>query len=608
MVAVIERANTEVTAIDGFCGFGGSSQGIHGAGVKVVAAVNHSKLAIECHALNFPDTDHWRADLVDPDSGDYMDPAGLPYADFAWFSPGCTHHSQANAQKLYEKGRQAMLAIFDDDEEFDEVAFAKSERSRVTMSCVLRYVERHRPNVLVVENVVDVCHWGPGRDGSTFQWWLNTLKSFGYEVEPLFLNSQFFPPCPQSRDRVYFVAWKKGNRKPDLDYRPRAYCVSDACGGRHVDAYQSWKPRKPSWPLARWGKWGQQYVYRCEHCHHEVYPAAWPAASAISWENLGTRLGDRDKPLAPQTVERIRRGLAKFRHGPPIVIPAKAVWGVDRSVTDPFTAQTTQQDKALVVGGIVPNRSHNRPTHGIEPAPTAVAGVNNLHLLTEGMTLPVAGNTFVRDNGYARARDLREPMFTQHTSPAFGFAHLPFLTEMRGGGSKVSGQRSVGTPAHAVTAGGLHHGLVTPAMFSKINGSAGDTAWHDVMADPFNTITGRDTTGLVMLPWVEQYQSDPIGVTDQLATVMTHMRHALAMIEPADLTSITDEELAMVRFRMLDPDPELRRVMAFGVDYKLIGNKTQMTAGLGNAVTPPVASWITERCLATLRGEPVLAA
>lgn len=58
-----------------------------------------------------------------------------------------------------------------------------------------------------------------------------------------------------------------------------------------------------------------------------------------------------------------------------------------------------------------------------------------------------------------------------------------------------------------------------------------------------------------------------------------------------------------VRFRMLQPDPELRRAMAFGDDYVLLGNKGQMTAGLGNAVTPPVSAWITERCLATLRDE-----
>ena len=31
-----------------------------------------------------------------------------------------------------------------------------------------------------------------------------------------------------------------------------------------------------------------------------------------------------------------------------------------------------------------------------------------------------------------------------------------------------------------------------------------------------------------------------------------------------------------------------------------VGTKTQMTAGLGSAVTPPVAEWITRRCLAAL--------
>jgi site-specific DNA-cytosine methylase len=56
------------------------------------------------------------------------------------------------------------------------------------------------------------------------------------------------------------------------------------------------------------------------------------------------------------------------------------------------------------------------------------------------------------------------------------------------------------------------------------------------------------------------------------------------------------------RFRMLEPHPELRRAMAFDDDYILLGNKTEMTAGLGNAVTPPVATWITGRCLDTLRG------
>lgn len=110
---------------------------------------------------------------------------------------------------------------------------------------------------------------------------------------------------------------------------------------------------------------------------------------------------------------------------------------------------------------------------------------------------------------------------------------------------------------------------------------------------------GIDSTGLVVLPWVDQWRSDPVEVTRQLATCMTHMRHALATVE-WDTMPISDDDLEGIHFRMLSPDPELRRTMAFGDDYILIGNKSQMTAGLGNAVTPPVASWLTERCLATL--------
>jgi DNA (cytosine-5)-methyltransferase 1 len=301
---VSTRTGFTVDAIDVFCGFGGSSQGIHAAGAEVRVAANHNALAIECHARNFPGTDHRRADLVDPESGDYMDAADLPRARFAWFSPGCQHHSPANAEKLYERGRQA--GLFDDDEDFDYAAYARSERSRVTMSCVLRYAERNRPELIVVENVVEVCHWGPGRDGTTFAWWKRTLEGLGYETECCFFNSQFFPPCPQSRDRIYVVAWRKGNRRPDLDHRPAAYCTSDACGGRHVNAVQAWKQPKKSWPLPRWGKYAAQYVYRCPDCGSEVFPVAWPALTAINWSNLGPMIGERAgrgmKPLSPAQV------------------------------------------------------------------------------------------------------------------------------------------------------------------------------------------------------------------------------------------------------------------------------------------------------------------
>lgn len=666
MVAAISHRGSVVDALDCYCGFGGSSQGIKAAGADIRAAANHNKIAIECHQKNFPLVEHYRADLVDPDSADYMDPADLPGARFAWFSPGCTHHSPANAKKIYQRGRQTTL--FDDD--FDEVAYANSERSRVTMSCVLRYADKHKPEIIVVENVVEVTLWGPGRDGSTFAWWKRTLEKIGYEIECLFLNSQFFPPCPQSRDRLYIVCWRRGNLKPDLDYRPIAYCTSNRCGGRHISAIQTWKRPTKAWPLPKWGKYKRQYFYSCPFCNNQVEPAAWPALSAINWSNLGPTLGERAelgmKDLATPTVDRIRRALAKFGAFPPLMIPAKSVWGIDRPVTEPFTTQTTQQDKALVSAAIiknngapdeakyralsplvpcgaltthptqslattiVPQRFNGNATSAHEHVPTITTQQSDLTLAS--VLLPAAGNTYEAP-GCTRARHVSQQLYTQHTTQAFGFASTASVIEMRGGGSIQSGQHSVTEPAHTVTAGGSHHGLVStplllngqendsvqtvldptftvranggggrlisPALFAKFNGGPNDTAWHAV-SDPFNTVTPRDTHGLITLPWFEQFRTDPNEVTKHLAIMMSQLRHTLDTTPELPLDQITQDDLMNTRFRMFEPDPELRRAMAFDDNYILLGNKTQMTFGLGNAVTPPVATWITGRCLATL--------
>ncbi len=376
------------------------------------------------------------------------------------------------------------------------------------------------------------------------------------------------------------------------------------------------------------------------------------------------------KELAKPTVERIRRALAKFGAAPPIVIPAKSVWGTEKPVTEPFTTQTTQQDKALVSAAviknngaqheakyralpplvpcgalttspaqslgttIVPQRFNSKPTSAHEHVPTISTQQSDLTLAS--VLLPAAGNTY-EAHGYTRARHVSQQLFTQHTTQAFGFASTPSVIEMRGGGSIESGQHSVTEPAHTVTAGGSHHGLVStplllngqdndsvqtaidptftvranggpgrlispalsPALFAKFNGGPDDTAWHTV-SDPFNTVTPRDTHGLIMLPWLEQFRADPIAVTKQLATIMSQLRHTLDTTPELSLDQITEEDLMNTRFRMFEPDPELRRAMAFADDYILLGNKTQMTFGLGNAVTPPVADWITGRCLATL--------
>ncbi len=122
----------------------------------------------------------------------------------------------------------------------------------------LDWAEYHNYPIVLLENVVDAYLWRP------FQAWLEAWRCLEYEFELIFFNSMHAHPTPQSRDRMYFVAWKQGMRQPNLKITPLAYCAR--CE-KDVDSVQSWKH-----PHRRYGKYRQQYVYCCPHCARGVTP------------------------------------------------------------------------------------------------------------------------------------------------------------------------------------------------------------------------------------------------------------------------------------------------------------------------------------------------
>jgi DNA (cytosine-5)-methyltransferase 1 len=164
---------------------------------------------------------------------------------------------------------------------------------------VPRFAEFHGYELIVVENVVEVAKW------SLFPAWLTAMDALGYDGRPVFLNSMVAHPTPQSRDRMYYVFWRRGNRAPDLDFDVDAWCPS--CE-RDVAARQVWKPRTKAWPLATWGRYRTQYAYRCPSCRGEAAPYAFPAGAAIDWTIRGERIGDRAEPFHPATMARIAKG------------------------------------------------------------------------------------------------------------------------------------------------------------------------------------------------------------------------------------------------------------------------------------------------------------
>ncbi|KLL11469.1 MULTISPECIES: DNA cytosine methyltransferase [Protofrankia] len=386
------------TVLDLFCGAGGSSTGLTAAGLRVVMAANHWPLAVDVHQDNHPTTDH---DCVDISA---VDPRRYPATDILWASPECTNHSVARGVR--RATGQGVL--------FGDAPDPAAERSRATMWDVVRFTEamlsRGRPyHVVIVENVVDVARW--------LFWhpWLAAMSTAGYSHQTVYLNSAFahgrdYAAAPQYRDRVYIVFWRTGLPTPNLDIRPPAWCPT--CAAR-VNAVQTWKR-----PDIRWGRYRAQYTYRCPICRTAVTPFALPASSVIDWSDLGERIGDRPRPLAAATRERIRVGLA--RYGRPVMTPAGGTWNDHaRPVDEPMRAKTTRETEGIACPPTAEPfpamlRQHVHPTSVREPL-VAVAAAGTHHGL---VTAPNAILTAYYGNGGCTS--VSAPIPTQPTRDRFG--------------------------------------------------------------------------------------------------------------------------------------------------------------------------------------------
>jgi DNA (cytosine-5)-methyltransferase 1 len=533
-----------LTATDQFCGAGGSSIGAEEVdGVELRLAMNHWQRAIETHQTNFPEAEHDCADIS------ATDPRRYPTTDILLTSPECTNHSLAKgssrkstAPHLLETNKEALARI-------------EAERSRATMWDVPRFAEFHDYRAIVVENVVEARQW------VMFGAWWQAMESLGYRGQCVYANSMFFPPTPQSRDRMY-VVWVKGDTKPDLDFRPPALC------GRCeeiVPAVQSWKrPEKP------WGRYRQQYVYRCQTCTEIVDPAYTPAFTAIDWSDLGERIGDRAKPLAPATIARIKAGLERYGRMPAAVPtggntherrPEKAMRY--RTLDRPFRTQSSSECDHLVVPFLV----------------------NQM------------------EGGARRSSAISDPLAT---------IVVPFIAELRGGSSDA---RTVEEALATVVASGNHHALVVPPAFIMRNNEGGaemttpvdepmrtlTTTGHQSLIVPYNrtgkaravvealgTFTGIDRFALVV---PTERGNDGARkrarlITEEFPTQTARQTLGLASGETADVDDCG--------FRMLQP-PEIGAGMAFPSTYIVTGNKREQVKQYGNAVTPPVMRWLVGR-------------
>jgi len=177
-------------AVDLFCGAGGTSAGAHATGgIQLCYAVNHWDRAIETHSANFPDTKHFHCGI------DKVDPRECDKIDLLFASPECTSFTGARGSR------------------------PRSESSRCLAWHVLPWIEYHKPQWFVVENVVEFKTWGPldddgrtikGKLGQTFDAWLMALRSYGYQVDHQEMCAADYGAAT-SRTRL-FVIGRKGTK------------------------------------------------------------------------------------------------------------------------------------------------------------------------------------------------------------------------------------------------------------------------------------------------------------------------------------------------------------------------------------------------------------
>ena len=548
MTALATHTDLDVT--DYFCGMGGSSSGLVAAGWNVKLAANHWQTAIDTHAANHPGTEHLCADLQT------VDVRYLPHTRALWASPICTEISPAGGRKKREP--QASLW-----EEYGHVPAEAFERTRVTFWEILRAAEVHHYDTIMIENVLEAFDW------PLLPVWLAGLETLGYEIQIVSVSAAHVggvdnPHAPQLRDRIYWVARRRGLAPFNLDPRPLSWC--DQCDSL-VDGVQVWKPAKSTsrqWKGQRAGKYGAQYHYACpvDFRHGRVEPLIMPAAAAIDWTDLGSRLGDRKRPLGDSTMRRIRMGLEMISN-PALVAAGGNTYDsasgsgnrylrADDPHRWPLPTQTTAAQSAIATITTLNHGDHGGDTsRSFDPT---------------GYPLPTRSTK----NGDAL-------VMTE-----------PFITMLRNHGRATT----IDEPLQTIAAGGFHHALTVPGSFvmsqygGQLNGSP--LAVRDV-STPLPPMVASSMPSLV-IPY--RRGARPHATDEPLSTIATHDQHGL-MTDGIDLDD--------VRFRMLTPR-ESATAQRFADDYIIHGNKGEQQMQAGNAVAVNVAQWIGSRVAAGLNG------
>lgn len=523
--------------VDNFAGGGGASTGIEMAiGRSVDIAINHDPAAIAMHKVNHPKTKHYCESVFDVDPQEAA--AGRP-VDLCWLSPDCTHFSKAKGSKPVSKQIRGLGWV------------------------AIRWAQKVRPKVMMLENVEEYQTWGPlvadeegnhfpcpNRKGENFKAFVAILSTGIAADHPALAECcevlGITDPAPLIKGLGYKVEWRELRA---CDYgaptiRKRLFMVA-RCDGRPI----VWPKPTHGKPDSKEVKAGLLQPYRT-------------AAECIDWSIPCPSIFGRKKPLAEATMKRIAKGLVRYviesekpfivegEYTPFITEHANASNQRNMAADEPLRTICAQVKGGhfAVVAPVIARQFGKSIGHSVdEPSATITAGGGGKSQLVAAFLSKYYGEKSPTE---ARGVALNEPVHTVTTENRFAVV-TSHLVKLRG--TCRDGQ-PVTEPMPTVTAGGTHVGEVR-AFLLKYYGNEADGC---ELQDPLHTITGRDRFGLVTVNGV-------------------------------------DHVIVDIGMRMLQPH-ELFKAQGFPDDYIIDRDesgkamtKTAQVGRCGNSVPPPLA-------------------
>lgn len=551
--------------IDLFCGAGGTSTGVENARyageqcAKVIACVNHDVNAIASHAANHPDALHFTEDIRTLELSPliaHVKRMKTIYPDaqiVLWASLECTNFSKA-------KGGQP-----------------RDADSRTLAEHLFRYIEAIDPDYIQIENVEEFMSWGDmdengkpiSKDkGRCYEIWKRNVMRYGYDFDWRILNAADYGAYT-TRKRFFGIFAKKG--------MPIVFPSATHCKDGKSDMFGSmekWKPVK----------------------------------EVLDFSDEGESIFCRKKPLAEKTLERIYAGLIKFVAGgkdafivkynsmnsngkyqaPGIDEPCPTVATQGRLALAKVNFLSKQfsghpESKNISVdepAGTITCKDHhafvsayygNGQNHSVEvPAPT----------VTTKDRLALINTRFLCSYNFKdKAKDIELPCPTLLTKDRLSLV-TPFFMNYYSGGGQLG---SIETPCPAITTVPKQN-LITPII-------ASNHKWHYLMNPQFASAGGSvDNPCFTLIarmdkmpPYlVEAEGGFGIKLNDDDSPMTVLIKEFMAMY------GIIDIKMRMLRIS------ELKKIMGFPEDYKLIGTQADQKKFIGNAVEVNMARVLCE--------------